>query len=43
MMSAVKREAVELPELAYSYHGDITISDRSQSYGVAGAKSTTRR
>ena len=43
MMSAVKREAAELREIAYSYHGDIAISDRSQSYGVEDSQPTTIR
>ena len=42
-MSAVKREAAKLPEIANPYHDDIAISDRSQSYGVEGAKPTTIR
>ena len=42
-MSAVKREAAKLPEIACPYHGDIAIYDRSQNYGVEGAKSTTIR
>ena len=29
-VSAVKREAAKLPEIAYPYHDDIAISDRSQ-------------
>ena len=37
-MSARKREAAKLPEIAYPYHDldhdDIAISDRSHNYGV---------
>ena len=42
-MSARKREAAKLPEIARPYHGDIAISDRSQSYGVEDSKPTTIR
>ena len=38
-MSAVKRGAAKLPEIAYPYHDDIAVSRRSQSYGVEDSKS----
>ena len=36
-------EAAEVPKIAEPYHGDIAISDRSQSYGVEDSKPTTIR
>ena len=42
-MSARKREAAKLSEIAYPHHDDIAISDRIQSYGVEDSKPPTIR
>ena len=42
-MSAVKREAAKLLEIAYPYHDDIAISDRSKNDGVEDSKPTSIR
>ena len=42
-MSAVKREAAKLPEIACLYHDDIAFSRRSQSYGVEDSQPTPIR
>ena len=42
-MSAVKREAAKLPEIACPYHDDIAISGRSKNDGVEDSKPTSIR
>ena len=42
-MSAVKREAAKLLEIAYPYHDGIAISGRSKNYGVEDSKPTSIR